>query len=853
MSIGVPGYSPVAGTWDEALLPSGFPRRPWRSLATSLGRMGFRALSERWRTGQQIIQANGITYNIYGDPQGKERQWLMDPIPMILGATEWHGIEQAIRQRATLLNRVVADLYGDQNLIKTGKLPSALLYGNPHYLRPCLGIGVPGDVFLHSYAADIARAPDGSWWVIADRTQAPSGVGYALENRLVGARTLPAAFSRCAVSPLNKFFDMQRRGLTSAAPRAAASRGQGPRIVLLTPGPHNETYFEHSFLARQWGFPLVEGADLIARDNQVFLKTLSGLEPVDVILRRVDDNFCDPLELRADSLLGVPGLLQAVRAGTVAIANALGSGLMETPAHMAFLPSLCRTLLNEDLRMPSVATWWCGQEDARKHVLENLKSVVLKPAFAGPGRNIVFPAMLTDAECGELRKSIEERPGQFVAQEQVELSTAPVRTETGIAARHIVVRVFAAWDGEGYSVLPGGLTRVSTADKSLVVSMQNGGGSKDTWVLADRPENAGPHTEGARPDESASRSPRISIRGAGELPSRAADNLFWLGRYTERVEDAVRLIRSLLPALSFEEDFGRTASLFVVRDLMAGLGYLRETSETRSIAQLRWQLQRLLTGLIYDPSRIAGIGWNLAHVRRVAWPLKERLSQDTWRVLQQLETEFSAVAPSMADQSFVAEIALLDRATITLSAFAGLMMENTTRGFGWRFLEIGRRLERALQTISLLDAVLSSGNLDNDQEDLEASLELLLQIADSSITYHTRHLTDLRVEYVLELLLTDEANPRSVAFQVATMIGHIQHLPARDTDEHLSPEHRLASKALDMLRQAWVADLAKRDSAGRRTSFGELSVLFRAALWDFSEELTGRYLSHLTQSRLAVS
>ena len=834
-------YVPHEGHWDEALLESGYPRRHWRQLSVALGRMGFRQLSNRWRTGQQIIQANGVTYNVYGDPQGKERPWLMDPIPLLIDEGEWAHIEKSIIQRATLLNQMTADLYGEQKLLHSGRIPAAILFGNPHFLRPCFGIKPPGGVHIHSYAADMARAPDGTWWVLSDRTQAPSGVGYALENRLVSARTLPSVFNLCQVRQLNRFFEVQREGLLGLAPRSTVNPRRSPRVVLLTPGPHNETYFEHSFLARHWGFPLVEGADLIARDDQVFLKTLAGLEPVDLILRRVDDGFCDPLELRSESLLGVPGLLQAVRAGNVVVANALGSGLLETPAHMAFLPGLCRDLLGEKLLMPSVATWWCGQEGPRKYVLDHLEEVVIKPAFPRFGQKVEFPAMLKRAERADLARRIEAHPEQFVAQEQVALSTAPVRTEYGIAPRHVVVRVFAAWDGEGYTVLPGGLTRVSTADKSLVVSMQLGGGSKDTWVL------------GKDKDEEAPRPPAtesvIAPRGTGELPSRAADNLFWLGRYAERVEGSVRLVRTLLPGLSGEADFGRSASLETVTELLANLRYLPESHVTSSLAQQRWQLQRLLTGMVYDPSRTTGIGWNLKQIRRVAWPLKERLSQDTWRVLQQLDLEFSNAAPGNADQTFVAEMNLLDRAILTLSAFAGLLMENTTRGYGWRFLEIGRRLERALQTANLLDAALGRADM-SDEGELEPCLEVLLQVADSSITYRTRHLTVMRTDYVLELLLADEANPRSVAFQLVALLEQIHHLPGRETDDSASPEEKLLSKALGAIRQAWMEDLGKMDTEGHLSALGELTQQVRGTLYDFSDALTARYLSHLMQSRL---
>lgn len=829
-------YKPVEGHWDEALWREGFPRRHWRQLIVSLGRMSFQQLSRRWQAGQQLIQTNGITYNVYGDPQGKERPWSMDPIPLVLDAGEWASIERAVAQRATLLNAMAADLYGPRTLIHSRTLPAALLFGNPNFLRACSGIVPPGGVFLHSYAVDLARSPDGTWWVISDRTQAPSGVGYALENRLVSARTLPSVFNQCHVRKLTQFFEDQRDALMQVAP----NQRNNPRIVLLTPGPHNETYFEHSFLARHWGFPLVEGADLTVRDNRVFLKTLAGLEPVDLIFRRMDDNFCDPLELRGDSLLGVPGLVQAVRSGHVAVANALGSGLMESAAPMAFLPALCRQLLGEELRMPSVATWWCGDETPRKHVLENLEHVVIKPAFPRPGQRVEFPAMMSAGERQDLALRIQAEPEQFVAQEQVALSTAPVRTDHGLAARHVAVRVFAAWNGDSYAVMPGGLTRVSTEDRSLVVSMQLGGGSKDTWVLTAGEEAA-----------TAARAGHIQIgepRSSGELPSRVSDNLFWLGRYAERVEAGVRMVRALLPGLSGEEDFGRTASLDTVVHLLCGMGYLPDELSQSSIAHQRWQAERLLGNLVYDPSRTSGIGWNLKHIRRVTWPLKERLSQDTWRVLQQLDRDFSTTPPYTAEQRLVVAMNLLDHAIVTISAFAGLLMESTTRGYGWRFVDLGRRLERALQMTEWLRVGIAHAPFEN-----EPYLEVLLQIADSSITYRTRYLATLRTEYVLELLLTDEANPRSVAFQLTTLLDHVKNLPMRNSGEGAPREVEIAERLVGLVRYVDCEDLATRDAFGNMGALEDNLGQIKTSLYDLSDALTARYLSHVTPSQLTSS
>jgi uncharacterized circularly permuted ATP-grasp superfamily protein len=425
-------YTPAEGYWDEALLPSGYPRRHWRELFVEVGRMGLTQLTRRWQSGRQLIQSQGITYNVANRPEGIEHSWPMDPIPLVISELEWAGIEQAVGQRAKLLNAILADLYGPQKLLHERRLPPALVYANPHFLRPCFGITPPGGLHLHSYAVDIARSPDGSWWVVADRTQAPSGMGYTLQNRLVSARTLPGAFNQRHVRQLARFFEIKRETLLTLA----STQRPNPTVVLLSPGPHNETYFEHSFLAGLWGFALVEGADLTVLDRRVYLKTLGGLKPVDLILRRMDDSYCDPLELRGDSLLGVPGLVDAVRGGSVVIDNALGSGLVETAAHMAFLPGLCRQLLGEELKMPSVATWWCGQEKPRRYVLEHLKDLVVKSTFPQPGRHPEFPEMMDAAKLEDLARRIEARPEEFVAQERVALSTAPVRTGCSVPMRH---------------------------------------------------------------------------------------------------------------------------------------------------------------------------------------------------------------------------------------------------------------------------------------------------------------------------------------------------------------------------------------------------------------------------------
>jgi len=797
--------------------------------------MGHKEFSRRWEAGQRLIQTNGVTYNVYGDPRGSARPWPLDLIPLAIDADEWKHIESAVIQRATLLNIILSDLYGTHRLIRDGFIPPELLFANPNFLRPCHDIKPPAGVYLHNYAVDIARAPNGRWWVLSDRTQSPSGAGYALENRLVSARTLPTVLNRCRVQSIDRFFEVMIEALLALAPR----RPDNPRVVVLTAGPNSETYFEHSFFARQWDFPLVGGADLTVRDQRVYLKTLAGLNPVDVILRRLDDDFCDPLELRGDSLLGVPGLVQAARAGNVFIANCLGSGIVETPALMAFLPRLCRHILGEDLHMPSVATWWCGQDEPRQQVIDSLDRVVIKPAFPRFGQHAEFPATMSAQAREELAARLNARPDQFVAQEQVDLSTTPVHSHRGLEPRHVVLRVIAAWDGTSYAVLPGGLTRVATGQRSLVVSMQLGGGSKDTWVMG-RAARA--------PIEPRQAPPQATYVSSTELSSRVADNLYWLGRYAERLEATARLARALLPGVSGESEQGRSAPVETILHFLRGLDMLPPEHRNAVMAKQWWNLQRVLADLVFDASKPSGIRWNMTQLRRLSWEVKDRLSPDTWRVLQQLDSIFAEPPPQNHDRRYLAALAALDDVVIMLSAFAGLLAENPTRGHGWRFLSIGRRMERALQMLELLRVGVALAPLPDD-----ACLEVLLQVADSSTTYRSRYLASIRTRYVLELLLIDDSNPRSLAFQFAALLEAVRSLPGLGADDPPPVEHVLAKRLQVLVREARIDDIKRRDANGKRLALEAYLQTLKNAVTDLSDALTARYLNHSAPSRLRSS
>ena len=811
-------YSPDERYYDELATAPGKIRPHWRKLMSSLESIGQKDIARRWDEAGRLIRENGVTYNVYGDPHGTDRPWPLDPIPMIVSISDWEHIEAAVAQRAKLLNSILCDLYGPQRLLKEHHLPPELLFGNSGYLRNCQGLKVPGDIRLHFYAADIARSPDGQWWVIADRTQAPSGAGYALENRLVSTSTLPDVFRAAQVQRLAQFFQTFRETMMELSP----GRGENPRVVLLTPGPYNETYFEHSFLARYLGYTLVEGGDLTVRDNKVFLKTLGGLLPVDMILRRQDDNFCDPLELREDSKLGVPGLVHAVRAGNVAIANALGSGLAETPALSAFLPGLCRHLLYEKLKMPSVATWWCGQDDPLEFVAEHLGGLVIKSVAPAFGEHPVFGARLDAKQKQELMARIRLAPHRYVAQEQVALSTAPVWSDGGLLPRHLVVRVYAVPSGEGYKVMPGGLTRVTNSLDTLVVSVQRGGGSKDTWVLSDgQPHEFSLLRQSGQPLE-------VS-RATFDLPSRMADNLFWLGRYMERVESAVRLARCLAPKLTQEVVPETSEAVHAVAEVLRRSAYIRDGAEN---------LEQDLISMIFDSGKRYSIGWIVHEVRRVAWLLRERISTDAWRVLNRLDQDFSARRPSEPLQ-LLGATEVLDQAILTLAAFSGLVMESMTRGQGWHFLNIGRRMERAMQMVDLLRFGIGSKPTSNS-----ARLAVLLEIADSSITYRSRYLTTMQTDLVLDLLLIDEGNPRSLAFQLKRLDEYITRLPETKNSARRSTESKFILSLVSSIRLVEIGDLIQLQEDGKWGALAAFLDRLAEDLRGLSATITSSYFTH---------
>ncbi len=750
------GYRPFADVPDELIGRNGAMAEAWARYLGDLAAFPPGEFEDRFALATRHIRDTGVTHRIYGDDN--ERTWPLNPLPLILGQDEWADIAAGVEQRAQLIEAVLTDVYGEAKLVSEGHLPAAAVTGSSDFIRAMRGVSPPGGRPMHIYAADLGRGPDGRWWVLDDRTQAPSGAGYALENRLVLSRAFPKLYNAMNVQRLAPFFSDFRSSLALAAHRS------DPRICLLTPGSFSETYFEQAHLARYLGFLLVEGDDLVVRDGQVYVRTIAGLKRADVIWRRVDADFIDPLELNSASQLGVPGLLEAIRAGGVVVSNMPGSGLLESRALLSFLPALSRRVLGESLKLPNVATWWCGQPRERSLVESRIDSLAIAAAFNGQGHPALArgPRMLSDLT-PEVRQSLieamQERPVDFVGQEVVRLSTTPAWRDGAPQPSPFVLRVFAVATADGWKVMPGGFCRVSDQKDARAISMGDGAQAADVWVLSSKPvERISLMTQ--RDD--------VKVRRImGNLPSRAADNLFWLGRYLERAEGTLRLVRSLCTSLMDSDAalHGAGETLVKLRGLLVEWGAVNEEAPQR--------VAGFVACALHDETAYGSVIRLVRAARRAAASMRERLSEDFWKLLQNLEHRLAGKGED--DISEAEGLARAEAALQALATLSGLAQENMNRVAGWRFLDMGRRIERGVNTCRIMR------KLAKDDATLD-DLDLLLDLVDSQITYRSRYLVGMALTPVRDLVMLDPYNPRSVAFQVATLRTHFDSLPKLQDD-----------------------------------------------------------------------
>ncbi|KQT50364.1 hypothetical protein ASG52_05965 [Methylobacterium sp. Leaf456] len=797
------GYRPHPGRADELMGADGALHGAYPRFLDRLARFDDREIAARFLSAERHIRDAGISYRVYGDKQ--EHPWPLGSLPLVIGAADWAELSAGIVQRAGLMERIVADIYGPGRLVADGLLPAGVVAGSPEYLRPAHGLTPPGGRWLPIYAADVGRGADGRWQVLADRTQAPSGLGYALENRMVLARAFPDLFADLHVERLPGFFQAFRSGLAAACERS------DPRICLLTSGPYSSTYVEQAALARYLGFLLVEGDDLVVSNGLVHVRTIAGLKRADALWRRIDADYLDPLELRTDSRLGVPGLLEVLRRGGVVMGNMPGSGVIESAALSPYLPGIARALTGEDLRLTGPRTWWCGDAQGLAHTHDHLDALTLRPAATavrGPERDALLAPIAFGAARERALAALRERAFDWVAQEPAALSTMPTWQDGALVARPFVMRVFAAWTPQGWRVLPSAFCRVAEREDGDPSEMRAGIRSADVWILSDTPVDT--------PSLVSTTPPRIR-RIAGHLPARAADNLFWLGRYLERTEAVIRLVQAHLGG------FGEaiTADPCAAEDAPTARRIRALLKEWHCVeaADLPTAVlaQEALSGRDHYGSALN----HALEARRIAASLRERLPAEAWRSLADLRDTlvFSEVfTPTEAQLRGRAE-----RALGHLSALTGLAHENMNHGAGWRFVDMGRRIERAINTCGFAAAFCGA-------EATAEDLGVMLALVDSQIAYGARYLAGVSRDAVCDMGVLDPYNPRSVAYQMAAIVAHLDALPALAADGLPEPHRR---HALNLAGTFQTAPAAEIDGEGLEVLAEELERL--------ADGIAGRY------------
>lgn len=830
-------YPQNNGIIDEVYDTQGNVKPEWQYLLQSISELGQHNLSERHNKARRILRDDGATYNIYDDATIPNRTWGLDLVPSVICSTNWAAIEAGLSERAELFNLLLKDIYGERRLIKHGIIPPEALFAHAGFLRSCDGIHLPGEHQVILHAVDMVRTEDGSMCVISDRTQAPSGAGYALENRTVMSRIFPSLFRDSHVHRLAPFFQKLRLKLMSLS----TSEGM-PRVVVLTPGSHNETYFEHAYLANYLGFPLVQSGDLVARNGYVWMKSLDGLARVDVILRRVDDMFCDPVELRSDSHLGVAGLLEVARQGRVVIANPLGSGVLENPVLLKYMPEIGKFLLGREPRLKSAHTYWGGDAEDLKHIEANFNSLLIKSIYRGSGIRSVWVADLTIEEQGTLLAQIKEKPHFYVAQEQLKKSHVPSFSKDGLKPRPTILRTFAVAADASYSIMPGGLTRIGGQTSARFVGMQLGSKSKDTWITASEPERTQDSTASIDSPVISNDSNLIS------LPSRVVENLFWMGRYAERAEASLRILRTAFMMINGEEPITAQCK----RILLSAVTQITSTQPGFIDApeSLIDMPDEELLLVITDETRLGSIRSTLNAMLHSADQSKELLSSDTMRVINDIRDALGGLNKSLSGSLASAPEEALDPLVTALMALSGLTQESMVRTVGWRFMEIGKRIERAIQTIFTVQTLMSKVVTPSEQQTMLSSLLRSLEVL---ITYRRRYRSRVDLQLGLELVLLDPTNPRSLLFQFEELQNHISQLPKAERRScELVPEERATLEAVTTIKLTRLAQTLETET-GERENLTKLLQQLEELVCSVSNVISDKYFDHRVDPQQLVS
>lgn len=930
------GYAAPAGHYDECFSRDGSPRPAFGPLVSHINALGRDSLETLVADGAELVRESGVTYNALEEEGERTRPWELAFTPLVIQASEWRALDQGLKQRTRLLEAVLDDLLGPQRLLRERVLPADLVLRNPEFLRAYHGMPKIGGARLHTIATDLARDPHGVWCVTGDRTRAPSGLGYLVENRIITSRAYPELIQRSNIHRIASFFIRLREMFESLSPRPS----QNPRVAILTPGQKSYRYFEDTYLARYLGYTLVQGRDLAVRNGMLNLKTLGGLLPIDVLWRHVSDEFCDPLELDPSAVEGVTGLVQAVRSGNVGIANCLGSKLTQSPSLLPFLPAASRFLFGEEPILPTVTTLWCGDYDSCRQVLGDLNRYIIRPAFTIRGDRPTRPRDLSQHAREELMSAIRANPHQYVAQEPIPRSATPVWRDGRMQSWCVALRSFQTQVNGQVEVLPGGLVRVSPTSEGVDNPHSSTQLGQDCWVVADGPVDQSstllpsPHV------------PLRFVRGGAELPSRVAENLFWLGRYSERAEAIARLLRTTMLRLVGEQAAADTSEMPRLIAALAAIGQIEPDYAVKELQSGLPSLDDALPKSLYTIDQQRGLSPSVSALADKATAVRDRISLDAYRIVQQIQEELAQQVQIRAKSDTRLAIARLTRLITGLLAFSGLGSESFTRTLGWRFLQLGRRIERAWQTAELLRATLvdldsmsratrmqaahaaatagpkpdkhaqriagataagdaqnakvsgqAAGQLINPHEngatppakpftdqsaaqsatntaggpgstanpatgetpatttprslvsDERPVLEAVLEATDSIMTYRSRYLLRLEPDATLDLLITDETNPRSILFQLERIAEVMEPLPVEADEVGVPYDRRLAFDLLHRVRMAQPTLLAAVSPAGRREALDHLLELLTEGLPELSNAIAARYLIHTVASQ----
>ena len=822
-------YQPSEFANDEAVDQNGHLLKHWSDMLGSMSQLGSDGLNDRQIKLQRILRDDGATYKTYNHEQ---HSWDLDPVPLLLDGNSWQPIDQGLVQRSELFNRLFKDIYGQQELIRQGVIPPEAIFAHPEFLRPCFGMDYSAQHALLIHGVDMIRTPNQSICVVGDRTQSPIGAGYALENRTVMTRVFPNLFRDSHVRRLAMFFQTLRHKLNDISPN-----NELPNIVVLTPGSVSESYFEHAYLANYLGYTLVQGRDLVVRNGYVWTKSLNGLTQVDVILRRVDDALCDPAELKSDSYFGVPGLLEVIRSGKVAVANPLGSGILESPIFLKYLPVISQALGMGELSLPSATTWWAFDANDREYIFDHFDELIIKPVSRNFQQHSVLVSQLSDKEKNTLRENIKERPLRFAAQQFIGLSSAPAWQNNQFVPRPTILRSFVVAGHQQYRAMPGGITRQGSTEQDIMLTSELSHCSKDTWVISDGPET--PMTLWPSSKEHIA----YNEEQAQNLPSRVIENMFWLGRYAVRAEYALRLLRSVYIQLNETPQLSEKAYYTVLKAVTQATDtYPGFTAKDTVLFE---NPEAELIAVTIDAKRAGTVISSLFEMLNCAEEVKVLLSADTQRVINDIKDNVETLGKNMRRDFASAPEEALDPLVTSLLALSGLIRESMIRSFGWRFIEIGRNLERAYQTMSLIEALMIPVMEEGDEASV---LETLLLTLETLITYRRRYRGRMDIISGVELTVLDDTNPRSLNFILQELYQHIEALPKSTRNRFLSKESRVP---LTLLRNVQLVDpiaLCKVEkNETRREALQDMLSDSKHLLNELATILSDKFFDHIEE------